>query len=565
MLASKADLVLFGGVPRDFSSPFPSLDAQLSAKFKSFAGQASGQLAALQAKAWSDALRMSLREVATSTITGGIRTDWWSKIVWESDVKGVGGIPILDGLFADIGFSSTASKIGAISKDLGADLRKRGFNKALNVISSNGGVYGQIVVAAVRVAQFFMRYAMRDRKVQLLTVPWQEYSRGTEDDLINIFLMPMMESADWTSLFAPGLDSSRGFQTGESEKGEHTRVYGVFERMQHDGSAGTPDYTGDYGFLPGTQRMAEVMQIAGLGQLGQQRVDEVTNVGDFYPSTAQFATAAWQFVMKAGSADMFKVRPTALESRWRSYWGAFFEDGFREIARLRAAGGSQQNEISSLFTAKALAPWINWIDKKGRTDLGLDPVYIASAGNLDAFINADMFKPGGGINSSTTYSSAFDPIIKPALRKLKVAQTRSLARTPVCALVRHQAVGNLPAFAAFDNSQHGQQLAKLCHDAREALLVNNLRYYVNTNDVRAVDPPYAARLAASKALAPPFGLKADQPPRLFDAVPAIPKADIPKGGVPFSSARYVGPSRGGGGVALALAAAAALVIAGRGR
>jgi hypothetical protein len=568
----------------DFDSPFPSREAQESVKYQKLLDEGSGpgKMAASQAVAWREALQMSLARIVTSPIAGGIRADWWSQLNWDTGETGeLTGQPIIDGVFAPIGFSSSVKsgaykslkKEGeAIGEDLMGDLGQRGFNKALDVITSNTGVYGKIVGAAVKVGQFFFSLAFKNQDIQLMTVPWTEYSKWVENDVINDHVVPMMEGVDWTKMFAPALDPL-DFQIAESTEGENTRVYGPFEEVgRRPGSeereiAGTPRYGNGFGFMPGTQRMADVMQVAqvrtggDLGMLG--RVDAITNVGDFFPSTAQFATVAEQLIMKAGSADMYKIRPGYLSDLWQEYWGAFFADGFAQIKHFRTKGASRKNVISSLFTAKALAPWIHWRDKNGSTGLGFAADRLARANNWDAFINDRMFKPGGGFpGSSKTYSDPFEPLIKPALDRIRTAQKNALARTVACAFVRYEDVGDLPAFAAFDNSAHGREIAKLCHDVREILLKNNLRYTIRTKDVMVIDPVFGRRLRDSKERIPPLGIKGTDRP-LISAIPAVPKGELPKGGAPFDIMPAVSGRKGGAGVALAAAVGIVALAAGR--
>jgi hypothetical protein len=525
---------VFAQVPTQFFSPFPSSDAYASPKFSAIADSSEGVLAAAQAKAWQDALRICMKAVATSGLSGGFREQWLEEIAIPEE--GWGGATVWDGLFANVSFRASTKE-----DDFLRDMRSAAFGKAVDFISANTGPYGAIFKAAVVIGTYFLTLATKDQTVRLITVPWQRYSRDTDEDLINRFLPAKTSGVDWTPLFSPPLDARVGFKLAFTDEGELTRAYGAWG----SGDKPSPDYTDGWGFMPGTQQMADVLQLVDTRTKAYEREpnDIVTNIGTFYPSVSQYLTAAENFINRMGSADMFKIQPAKLEQDWEAYYAAYFGDGFDQLKSLKSAGHSEQNVRSIRLLAKALWQGIYRRDRDGQTFF---PAFVPDSPimseNIASFTDVGLFYEGQhphGEWPTTTFMPVSQGIIAPALKILRQRQMSALAHSLACAYVRPRAVGNLPAFAAFRDpgppepglphyndpgvNTWGKQLIARCDAMRARFLVHLDRYKTRTADVKEIDPPFGQKLQESKRLAPEFPIKGRGP---FD--PLDPDAPEPE-------------------------------------
>jgi hypothetical protein len=539
---------LFQGLPEQFVSPFPSRDAQLSEKFQALTGDA-GAFSAAQATAWQNVTRLSFKALATSEIAGGLRTEWIPKLV-EYKEGGLGG-PILQGIFADVSFPSTTS-----SKDLSAAALQVGFSIALDLVSAVP-IVGGALRAAVSIGKFFYRLYKGGPEEAELVVPWREYSRDTDEDIINAqggILKGVMPSVDWSSLWFPPLSSQPGWRLEKTSKGGETRAFGPFT------TTGQLSYAG-YGAMPGTERVVDIVQVAQTWKGTADRIDAITNIGDFYPSTGQWATSAWQMVQRMGGSWMYNVRPGELDLAWKAYWDAYFGEGLEQLR------GLKRGTTDALFLAKAIAKFLTFKDVNWW--IGLPDQYLAQTGNLDSFIDDTILSAGNKLFPGTRYYTPHR-LIGNALETLRERQMAALARTVVCAYIRPDPVGKLPAHAAFLDSSPatdpafktwGEQLAARCREVREILLGHDARCTVSLDDAFVADPAFAERIRDSRGMTCVTKVAAKD---LLPGGRTPRRALPPQGGAPFGDRGGAAKRRGMGTGAKVGIAAAGLAAAGYG-
>lgn len=536
---------LFANVPESYTSPFP---ASTSPKFWALSGD--GSACAAQALAWQNVTQMSMAKVAASTIAGGLRDAWMPALV-QLDA-GIAG-DVVRGIFGRADFPSTTS-----AGELGIAAAQVGLEIALDALSAIP-IAGNILRAAVSIGRAMYALFHDDDDIQQLTVPWQQFTRDSDEDFVNALIVQQIApSVDWTVAFAPPLSTAVGWKLAKTDKGGDTRAFGPFT------DAGGLVYTG-MGYMPGTERIADIIQIAQAYKGSTSRKDIVTNVGDFYPSSGQFCTQAWQWATKLGGLAMYSVRAAEIDGPWHDFFASFFEDGFAQV-KLYPSGS-----IDGLFAAKALLKMVGVKGKNGATYLGLPNELLAHAGNYEAFVSPEMFKRNP-FSKTTKLVSPYDLFIKPALKRLRDRQLAALARTVVCAYVRPKPVGNLPAHAAFLDTgpahdpkfaSWGAQLTARCLELREVLLGHDARWEVSISDAKAADPAFAERLIASRTGTPPWkaNLKAPTTKPLDPGTHEPQGAKPPQGGPPFDTSLRAGRSSSSG-LWLGVGAGAAAVIGG---
>lgn len=494
----------FGGTADTYVSPFPDEGSLADPKFIAslrMLGDASGGaglLSQYQAQAWDATQRVLTRKAWTSPFAGGIRSDWLQRVAVVAKA-GAGGSEKALGFFARPPFpiSDSAQALGTAAAEVGL--------VAAQAVLTAVPIVGTVLKAAVAVGTFIWNLANRDEETRKLEVPWQEFSRDTDSDAVNKLLAQLALGTDWTPLFMPSIDysSSRGFSLETTEQGDNTRALGVFS------PSGEPLYAGGIGMMPGTEQIADVVQVAQVWSGTGKRRDAVTNVGAFWPSVSQYATGAWQAVAKGGNPDMYKVRAGDVADAWSAFFDALFGDAFDRYDSL-----GFNDHAERIFLSKALAPYVvavgpNW------TQLGLN------VGQLNGpYVKPGIFGPDFvGLSKDTHYERPDVAFIGPACNEIKRRQKAMLARSLACALVRPRDIGNLPAFAAFGDksaplspgfSTFGEELRDYCDEMRAKLLTHPARYELAqvkpgamtigekwAPDVEAVDPPYAAKLEAS--------------------------------------------------------------------
>jgi hypothetical protein len=187
-------------------------------------------------------------------------------------------------------------------------------------------VYGQIIAGVLDVAQFFYNVFRKETPEERLPlVPMQEYSQGLDEDRVKAVIFPLMQGGDWTRIFWPLLRWEQGWRILPGDEGENTWAWGTFGP-----SGGSPLYAtnapsqdgegGGLGCMPGTQKMADVIQMTRFGKAKgpTTRIDSIVPVGSFFPATSNIATSLWEMVRKPGNPDMFKVRSGDLWVAWNN-------------------------------------------------------------------------------------------------------------------------------------------------------------------------------------------------------------------------------------------------------
>ena len=455
-----------GDTGEDYVSPFPSGESLASEKFTALleqvakvTGDPEGATSRMQAQAWDRSQRVLMRARFTSPFAGGIRTDWLPRV---AAVVRVGQSDVVRGLFADPPFpvSTDSKKLLSAAGQVGL-VAAQGVLTAVPIVNT-------VMRAAVGVGRFFWRLANADEEQRELEVPWQTFTRATDEDAINQLVRPLMQGTDWTPLFFPALEAG-DFRMEGTDKGGHTRAFGVFS------PSGEPRAGAGFGFQPGTEQMTDVVQIANAYKGTTDRRDVRSDVGSFWPSVSQFATGAWAMAQQAGNPDMYKVRAGELGDAWSEYYDALFSGGFDQYD---GYGVNQWED--RLYLSKLLARFVV-VKQKAFTQFGLTTDDLGNP-YVTPEIFSDSFVP---LAQGATYHRPDDFFILPATRALKQRQKSMLARTVVCALVRPTEVGNLPPFAAFlDKSAplsagfdtFGDELVAYCLEMRAELLKHAARY-----------------------------------------------------------------------------------------
>jgi hypothetical protein len=575
-----------------FQSPFPS--SFDSPKLAALDAYSEGSLAAAGASAWSSATQIALK--LKGVHAGDLRSDWLARIVREDPGSGA-----FMGAFAAVSWPDSTSLAA-----LEGAMVQTGFNLSEGLLTSVP-VYGQILGAVVDVARWFHALFRRKPEVQRVLVPWAAYDKGLDEDLCRLVVFPEMQGFDWTRLFWPALRWETGFRMFVTDEGPETRAWGTFSskgELLYTTNAPGGTAGGGLGFMPGTQKMADVVQLAIYGQAKgpNTRIDAVTSVGDFFPAAAQACTGLWEMVAKAGNPDMYKVRAGQLADAWSAYFSAMRESFAEEWQKRWSKGYTDGGAEELVSLGKLVSPFLmsddspinlealnaryvwpgmtrgpgKWRDDPGdgRPRCAPKPYEYPEAGWVtDPSSQAGVVWPPDrcSVDSSSSMRKAVyrfldEFAIVPSCERLKQAQHRALYRTEICAYVRPDDVGGLPRYGAFEdtsapigsfNGTFGEQLRERCLFAREQLLSHDLRFRVRLEDVDAIDPVFASQLrnagvtedswkqAAMMRLSTPLGDAEDVPP-----------SSGPKGGRPFR----VGAPRqdDGGGAGLVLGGAAAL-------
>ncbi len=302
----------------DYVSPFP---ASFSSEYiESLGGYSTGGLAKAGALAFAKATQFSLQVKALKQ--GDILSDWIPSLI-QPDAS-TGG---LKGIFARVEFD-TSENLASFTNNMAAT----GFSLAEGVLTSIP-VYGQCIGAAIGAARFLASLRGKSPDQVEVIVPWKEYDRDIDEQIVKTTIFPLMEFADWSQIYWPSLAWEDGeFTREKGSEGPGSWVWGIFDangNAKRNTSAPGALITGSsgLGFMPGSQTVADVVQFKKGGvrlvESGQgQRIDAITPVGSFFPASSQTATALWELVRKEGNPDMFKIRAGEVGDAWRGYFGA---------------------------------------------------------------------------------------------------------------------------------------------------------------------------------------------------------------------------------------------------
>jgi hypothetical protein len=536
---------LFDRVPDIFTSPFPGQDALADTAFTSLMQRLDGGgqqtigdeiLSQAGAQAWNQATQILWKTKAT--IAGDLLGTVWSKIA--SALPGNGEIA---GLLAEVPFAVSADPVQL----LGA-MASVGIDLALNAVSAipvAGWIIGIVVGIGKALAALFKGLRKGDNidPAQRARLPWGQYNRDIDQEWVRTFIKIDAAGVDWTPMFAPPTDALPWQLLDGVDKDDPKNVLG---KVLAPFANKTVAYNGMYGCLPGTFRVAGLLQYRGRPQSDEemrfyndgtiiQRHGDYTQTGDFFPALQQLAGTTWQQIA-AGGPDAYKVDCVKLESMWRDWFSALYtsamEQGYgtyilpylaREVHDEWRLGANASGIFSPAGTDWEPVPLVTpetfktgaLATPKSRTrcmftDAMVDGKIVTSGDGSrrwerDAKTGAFIAPPPSpfaghkgricvpwppGDLLLSKYRRADDAIITPAVKAVAQLQRRRLSRSLDCAYVRPFAVGDRSAYAAFAD----KSLQAHCVEMRKRLLTHPARMQVEYETVRAVDPEYADAL-----------------------------------------------------------------------
>lgn len=321
---------IFGRAPVDgYNSPFPSEDSEMDSKFQALMAGSNGKVgvgatAEQCAKAFTQAL--AFVNLAKATKVGDLLNDWLPDVAWMKQGK-TGTLP--QGLFADVTFNLGDGTGEQMTAALVKSMVDVGLTVAMTTLAAVP-VYGQIAAAVLFVgkALFKLISSKLDDSAKRLRLPWVEYSRPIDEDIVDYAERQFFAKVDWTDLFAPSFKEEPWTWAVAPEKG--------FVFMPTSG--GQPAFGPGLGCMPGTMRVLEQVQQqydpgdAGIGRVRKYKGTlapvpwslPITNCGSFKPSLAQVGAATWQQLQAAGNPDMYKVQVSALRSKWKGFFGNLY-------------------------------------------------------------------------------------------------------------------------------------------------------------------------------------------------------------------------------------------------
>lgn len=426
-------------------------------------------------------------------------------------------------------------------------------------------------------------------------LPWGQYSKGTDEQLVNDFIIRTYTSGvDWTGIWMPAMENLPWQLLGAKLDKDPDFKGQVWAPVKKDTVAFVG---GGLGLLPNTLRTVSYLQRGPLvddvpADLRRFFADNpvamgwgraVTQCGDFYPSLSQVGGGLWQQVMCVGSPQMYTVDASAVKSAWSDFFDAFFTSGFDYyLASSPSIGELLAPLIATVITRDGVddvrlgipnmyrphpAPFVTpdifksgpgttktrieclWIEEdlpkqRGPDGNELPWPHVAQVGadpprypkqhpnvnlRVGTYTDPDGFAVSGAYmwqatrggptlplstnvpkgyrcvpwptpqELLTSYRRPDEVITSPACDRLAELQLRCLEETLVCAYVRPDDVGDLPAFGAFKGPKGspGAKLAAKCREMRDVLLGHEARYLVILKDVDPIDPVFAKKLRAS--------------------------------------------------------------------
>ena len=320
---------MFAQVPDEFSSPVPSNDSLLSGKYQALTrgtSKLSEELATLhQAKAFNITLQMLQKTRATRA--GDLLTDWLPQVAW---FKEEAGVKLLQGIFAEVPWTKTQDP-----RQLVEDMGRVGLDVALTAMAAVP-IYGTIASALVSGGRLLYRL-MAAREEKVLSLPWAEYSKDTDEELYANLNEEVFPEFNWTTLFLPPFEDAP-WRIGEAK--DKGLVFGPLRSGDKE-----LDWSANYGCMPGTFRVAGQTQsiptpagsvASGLGRnlrhpkgvtpksVPMDWRSTVIACGDYFPSLAQVGAVTWQQCMRAGAPVMYCLDADAIDTAWKNYWDNFY-------------------------------------------------------------------------------------------------------------------------------------------------------------------------------------------------------------------------------------------------
>jgi len=540
---------IFDRVPDIFISPYPGADNFADLAFTTLMQRVDGNgeqsigdaiLSQAGAQAWNQATQMLWKTKAT--LAGDLLGEVWSKVASINPGNGE-----IAGLLAEIPFTVTSDPLQLVGA-----MASVAIDLALNAVSAipvAGWIIGIVVGIGKALAALF-KGLRKDDKVdpaQRARLPWGKYNRDIDQEWVRTFIKIDAAGVDWTPMFAPPTDAVTWQLLDGVDKDDPKTVLG---QVLAPFANKTVAYNGMYGCLPGTFRVAGLLQYRPRpqrpdddlrfyndGTIIQQNGD-FTQTGDFFPALQQLAGTTWQQIA-AGGPDAYKVDCVKLESMWRDWFSALYtsamEQGYgtyilpylaREVHSEWRLGANASGILSPAGTDWAPVPLVTpetfktgaLATPKSRTrcmytDAVVDGKIVTSGDGShrwerDAKTGAFIAPPPSpfaghkgricvpwppGDLLLSKYRRADDAIITPAVKAVAQLQRRRLSRSLDCAYVRPIAVGDRPAYAAFAD----KSLQAHCIEMRKRLLTHPARMQVEYETVQAVDPEYADALRSA--------------------------------------------------------------------
>ena len=581
---------LFDRVPDLFTSPYPGADAYADDAFQMLLARAAGEgsetvgqalLTRAGAQAWNHATQMLWKIKATEV--GDVLSDTWPKVAWLD--KATGSIA---GVLAEVPFPLTTDP-----ETLMSSLVSVALDQALNTISAvpvAGWIIG-IVVGIGRMLAPLFEGLLKDDAVpaeRRAILPWRAYNDKVDESFVRTFINVDNRRPDWTDLFSPPTKARTwSLADGVGEQGN------ILGQVLAPFTGKNVAWIGPYGCLPGTFRVAGILQYRGRPQPPDAALryyrdgtlihvyGDFTQTGDFFPALQQLAGTVWQQIA-AGGPDTYKVHCAQLETLWRDWFSALYTSVFdqghgdwllpflaRKVGaeyRLGAsAGGFVRAEATdgtsvplvtrdtftrgTLATGRTRTPCLYTDIQTGtvRTQSGDLPAKYSREPKTGEYIAPPPSRfarapgytcvpwPAGELLLSE-YRRADEAIVLPAVRAVAELQRRRLSRTLDCAYVRPEATRDKPIHAAFRDAS----LKARCLEMRTRLLSHPARFEVDYETAREVDPEYAAALrqsgvptTAAQRAAAKFQLAGSRERPLEEGGPPLPAPIDPQGGLPF--------------------------------
>lgn len=583
---------LFDRVQDLFVSPFPGADSYADDAFQALMTRASGDgsrtvgqelLTRAGGQAWNQATQILWKTKATQA--GDLLSGVWSKVSWLNTKKDT-----IAGVLAEVPFTLTTDP-----EELVASIASVALDAALDAVTAVP-VVGWIVGIVAGIGQALMPLfegLLEGDQVppeRRAILPWRRYSSDVDQQWVRAFVQVEAAGVDWTPMFSPPTDA-RPWSLADGADDDGNIVGQVLAPF----AGKSVTWNGAYGCLPGTFRVAGILQYRGRPQPPNSALrfysdatlihhyGDFTQTGDFYPSLQQLAGTTWQ-QLAAGGPDSYKVDCAALEKLWRDWFTALYNSvldqghgdwllGYlaREVLgewrfgasasgalRPEAIDGTTvplvtratlQNGQLATSRSRTTCMYSDLVLKdKPRTQSGYLPQkwsrdpktkeYIAPA--LYAQTRAPGYAcvpwPPGELLLSK-YKRADDAIVLPAIRAVAQLQRRRLSRSLDCAYVRPIAVGSKPAYAAFRDPS----LREHCIEMRKRLLTHPSRMLVEYETAREVDPEFANALKeagvptnAIQRGAAKFGLRDSAATEPLDPKSPAPERPVRlQGGLPF--------------------------------
>ena len=537
---------IFDRVPDIFESPFPGADVFADEAFSKLMqrSQEHGQktlgeeiMAQAGAQAWNQATQLLWKTKAT--VAGDLLGDVWSSAAWI-DPK----TDNISGLLAEIPFAITADPGRLLGAMVGV-----GVDLALNAISAipvAGWIVGIVVGIAKALVRVFRGLASggQPSPEQRSVLPWGKYNRDIDQQWVRSFVGLDAAGVDWTPLYSPPTDAIPWSLVEGVDADDPKRTLGKilapFANKQ-------VRYNGMYGCLPGTFRVAGLVQYRSWAQPPNtelryygsveiiQQHGTFTQTGDFFPALQQLAGTTWQQIA-AGGPDAYKVDCAKIERMWRDWFSALYSSAMEQ---------GHGDYLLPYLARKVHGEW--------RLGANASGIYRPAAPNGDyvPLVTPGTFKDGLLATSKTRtncwftdgvtdgkrwsfetaqkwprdektgefrapppskygqrreyacvpwppvelllsqYKRADEVITTPAARAVAQLQRRRLSRSLDCAYVRPLAAEGRPAYAAFvDNTS----LRDHCIEMRKRLLKHPARMGVEYETVLEVDKEYAEAL-----------------------------------------------------------------------